>query len=230
MSNKKGIFVNGSIRSAGVTFYTKKGQTIIRASQSRQPVRRTLAQFDIREGRAHANHLWQTVNPLGLITYAQFCRLVAKLPALYLTREEHSKGYTLLLPGIPVACGTLPDIQQRLGQVDGTAALLTDLDPTLLSPADRFTLVEVEQVWFGVQPRLAAATEEIAQPAFDRVEGRLALVGDRYGEADRGWTLVRRRHKLCSTQTVVTAATAYQAYLTEEARQRAASSYGGLTG
>jgi len=56
------------------------------------------------------------------------------------------------------------------------------------------------------------------------------LVGDRYGEADRGWTLVRRRHKLCSTQTVVTAATAYQAYLTEEARQRAASSYGGLTG
>lgn len=230
MKHKNGIKVDGSLPSAGVTFYTRQGQTIIRAAASRQPLRRTQKQFAQRERLAHNNNLWKAVRATGLITYAQFCALAAKLPALYLTWEEHNERYTLLLPGIPVACGTLPDIRLRLGDVEGTPALLTDLSPALLSSADHFVLVELEQVWFGPQPRLAAATEKVTPADFALVEGRLALVGDRYGDTNRGWVLVRRRHKRCSTQTVVTAATAYHSYLTEEALQRAATSYGGLTG
>ena len=229
MKEKSGILVNGSIRSAGVTFYTKKGKTIVRSSKSHQPVRRTLAQFDVREKRAHLNRLWRVVRGSGLISYAQFCALAAKLPALYLTREEHKSGFTLLLPGIPVACGTLPDVAQRLGTVEGSPALLTDLVPSLLTPSERFTLVVVEQVCYGGHPQLAVATEAVSRTAFTEVDGSLALVGDRYGDVRYGWALVRQRRALCSTQTVVTAATTYRAYLTPDALHRAANSYGGLT-
>ena len=229
MKHKNGINVDGSLPSAGVTFYTRQGQTIIRAAASHQPLRRTQEQFAQRERLAHNNSLWKAVKSTGLITYAQFCGVAAKLPALYLTREEHFSHYTLLLPGIPVACGTLPDIGLRLGAVEGVPALLTDLSPALLSAADRFTLVTLQQVWFGRQPQLAASTEAVPRTAFTEVEGCLALTGDRYGDTSCGWALVRRRKGRCSSQCVVTAATAYQAYLTDEALQRAAASYGGLT-
>ena len=229
MERKQGILVNARLSKAGVTIYTKKGQTIIRTAISNQPKRCTLSQFNMRERLSHNRRLWHRVRGTGLISYAQFCALAAKLPALYLMREEHFRGYKLLLPGIPVACGTLPDVGCRLGTVDGQAALLTDVDPSGLSPADRFVLVAVEQVLFGDQPQLAADSEAVPRTAFTVVDGRLALVDSRFGDDRYGWALVRRRRGLCSTQTVVTAATAYRAYLTPEALQRAAASYGGLT-
>ena len=229
MKHKNGIKVDGSLPSAGVTLYTRQGQTIIRAATSHQPLRRTQQQFAQRERLAHNNNLWKVVKSTSFITYAQFCALAAKLPALYLTCMEHFEGYTLLLPGIPVACGTLPDIGQRLGSVEGSPALLTDLQPELLTAADRLVLVTLEQVCYGGQPQLAADSEAVPRTAFTVVDGRLALVDSRFGDDRFGWALVRRRRDLCSTQTVVTAATAYRQYLTPEARQRAAESYGGLT-
>lgn len=225
----KGLLLSGSFRKAGVTIYAKKGQSITRSSMSIQPRRRTAAQFEVRERFHHNRKLWAVVQKTGLISYAQFCALAAKLPALYLTREEHKSGFTLLLPGIPVACGTLPDVSQRLGTVEGSPALLTDLVPSLLTTSERFTLVVVEQVCYGGHPQLAVATEAVPRAAFTEVDGSLALVGDRYGDVRYGWALVRQRRALCSTQTVVTAATAYRSYLTPDALHRAATSYGGLT-
>jgi hypothetical protein len=133
------------------------------------------------------------------------------------------------MPGIPLACGTLPDIGQRLGSVEGSPALLTDQQPELLTAGDRLVLVTLEQVCYGGQPRLAADSEAVPRTAFTVVDGRLALVDSRFGDDRFGWALVRRRRGLCSTQTVVTAATTYRHYLTPEALQRAAESYGGLT-
>ena len=45
----------------------------------------------------------------------------------------------------------------------------------------------------------------------------------------KGWALVRIVGDQCSPQTIVTRCTLYQQYMTEEALQTAAKSYGGLT-
>ena len=231
MKNKTGILVNGSLRSAGVTFYTKQGQTIVRSSVTMQPLRRTAKQFVWRQRLAHNRALWRelrrTVAPL--ITYRQFCALAAKLPPVCLTRNDHAAGAALLLGGIPVSCGTLPDIGCRLASVDGTPALLTDLSPDALSAADRLLLVALRQRTLGGVPRLMVDAEDIALADTRLVDNRIALVGEHYGDTACDWALVRRRAGRCSSQRVVTLSTAYQAYLTPDALQRAADSYGGLT-
>ena len=61
------------------------------------------------------------------------------------------------------------------------------------------------------------------------VDGRLALVGDVLGDDMRGWALVRMDDDKASSQKVVTRYRLYKQYLTEEAFERAAQSYGGLT-
>ena len=45
----------------------------------------------------------------------------------------------------------------------------------------------------------------------------------------KGWALVRVVGDQCSPQIIVTRCTLYQQYMTEEALQTAAKSYGGLT-
>ena len=229
MERKQGILANARIKKAGITIYTRKGQSVIRAAMSNQPPRRTLAQFEVRERMGHNRRLYDVAKRLGLLSQSQFHSLAAKLPALYLTREEHYRGYTLLLPGIPVACGTLPDIGCRLGTVGGQPALLTDLSPALLARGERLALVTLEQVAYGGKPQLAAARADVPLADFTLVDGTLALVDSRFADERLGWALVRCRGGLCSTQTVVTAATRYRLYLGPDALQRAAASYGGLT-
>ena len=97
-----------------------------------------------------------------------------------------------------------------------------------LLDGDRLTLVVLEQVNpSGRQPRLAASAADVT--GWTLHDGCVALVDDRFSDDRYGWALVRRRRQLCSTQTAVTAATAYRQYLTSEALERAAASYGGLT-
>jgi hypothetical protein len=61
------------------------------------------------------------------------------------------------------------------------------------------------------------------------VEGRLALVGEEFADEMKGWALVKVIDNRCSPQTIVTRCTLYQQYTTEDALERAADSYGGLT-
>lgn len=234
-NNKQGIMVNGSLAAAGVSFYTRWGQTIMRTALSRQPVRRTQKQFEQRERLAHNITLWKVIRcvcrPLftqGGRAYDCFRTLATKLPALYITREEHFDGLALLLPGIPVSCGTLPDVAYRLGQVEGRPALLTDLTPALLG-ADDLLLVGLVYHRYGEQLKLEAEAEPVAVDDMVAAEGGLALVDARFGDSDSGWALVRRSGGRCSTQRLVTACLRHEAYRTPEALQRAAASYGGLT-
>ena len=231
-TTKTGILVNGSIRSAGVTFYSKLGRTVVRSSVTQQPLRRTLKQFNARQRRIHATTLWRELGYYGapLLTYREFCALAAKLPALYLTRDDHAAGAVLLLPGIPLSCGTLPDIHYHLGTLDGTPALLTDLQPASLDGADRLLLLTLRQLILSGTPRLQAFREEVALADCVLADSGLALTGERFGDVDCGWALVRCRGAQCSTQTVVTRSTRYRAYLTDDALRRATASYGGLTG
>jgi hypothetical protein len=61
------------------------------------------------------------------------------------------------------------------------------------------------------------------------VDGRLALVGDEFADEMKGWALVKVIDDRCSPQTIVTRCTIYQQYTTEDALEKAADSYGGLT-
>ena len=234
-NNKTGIQINGSLRSAGITFYTKKGQTITRTSTSIQPERRTYGQFEVRQKRTHCNLLWANLKrpcgrffTVGATPYGAFCSLAAKLPPVYQTRMEYTNGSVFLMPGIPVSCGTLPDIRLSLGEVEGSPALLTDMVPGGLGH-DRLTLVTLRQVVLDNVPRMGVEVRNVAYDEFAVVEGQLVLTGDDYGDDMSGWALVRRRGTRCSTQRVVTACRLYLPYLTDEALRRAAESFGGLT-
>ena len=59
--------------------------------------------------------------------------------------------------------------------------------------------------------------------------GHLALVDNEFADDMKGWALVRVSDDRCSPQTIVTRCTLYQQYTTEEALEKAADSYGGLT-
>ncbi|MBR4505505.1 MAG: hypothetical protein IKP21_01875 [Bacteroidales bacterium] len=235
-NNKQGIIVDGSIRSAGVTFYTKQGQTIVRSATSRQPKRRTRNQFVQRQRLAHSMSIWFYIRDISSRmlsgrknTYNCFMSMAAKLPPVYLTSYENACGMALLMPGIPVSCGTLTDIVYSLGSTGPSPALLTGLAPDDLHSRETLLLVTLRQLAEADMLMLGAEARNVDAADFTVVDGRLALVGDEFGDDHCGWALVRRRGALCSTQTVVTASTAYRAYQTDEALLRAAESYGGLT-
>ena len=61
MSNKHTININGSPRSAGLTFYEWQGRTVIRTSKSLQPRRQTRAQFKVRMRFLHTRTLWSAL-------------------------------------------------------------------------------------------------------------------------------------------------------------------------
>lgn len=238
-NNKQGIFVDGSIKSAGVTFFTRGGRTIVRSATSRQPERRTEKQFILRQRLAHSISLWfalssvsQPLMPPGRRPYDSFRSLAAKLPAVFLTQGENASGVALLMPGIPVSCGSLTDIGYSLGLglVGDSPALLTDLQAADLRCGDSLLLVSLSQVQGPVGPCLDAVKSAVSASDFTEVDGRIALVDDIFADTSRGWALVRRRGDSCSSQTVVTAATLYRDYQSGEALLRAADSYGGLTG
>lgn len=181
----------------------------------------------------------------GRNAYDCFRSLAAKLPPVFFTRYDNSCGAALLMPGIPVSCGTLPDIGYRLATVGDSPALVTDLSPGDLADSDRLWLVTLTQLP-GTLPRLSAASEEVPRAAFIVVDGHMALVDDRFGDEMRGWALVRLRRRCrrgrptrtldsaqsvasCSSQTVTTRCQFYRQYQTADAMLSAAQSYGGLT-
>ena len=253
-SKSNAILVNGSLRVAGVTLYTRGDKTIMRVARSRQPKRRSRKQFDMRERMAHSTALWRSLKwagrPLftgGDNTYQRFATLANKLTVVYLTAGEHRSGASLLLPSMPLSDGTLPDIGYRLGEVGGQAALLTDL-PMTFQRGESVRFYTLRQTMDHETPRLGAwfdllvdngrlattvtsrdATLRPCEVAVTEVEGRLALTGAVFADPLAGWGLVREEHGRCSSQQAVTRCTYYERYTTAAALQAAAESYGGLT-
>jgi hypothetical protein len=54
-------------------------------------------------------------------------------------------------------------------------------------------------------------------------------VDNEFSDEMKGWALVRMDGDRCSSQGIVTHCTYYERFTTEEAMQKAAESYGGLT-
>lgn len=232
-----GLLVNGSVRNAGVTFYTKQGKTIVRSSHSRQPKRCTRAQFDVRMRTKHTTALWQMMKMSGTTlfyngnsAFGSFASLAFRLPVVYLPGKGPLKGGSLLLPEMPVSDGTLPPIKQWLGMVDNQAALLTNLKRDGLRHGDQLLLYTLKQMIESGCPRVRIAAREVSSTEMTEVDGTLALVGEMFSDTMTGWALVHVRRNQCSSQTAITRCRYYERYTTEEALQEAAKSYGGLTG
>ena len=77
--------------------------------------------------------------------------------------------------------------------------------------------------------RVRFSMKEVSRADMTVVDGHLALVNEEFADDMKGWALVRVINDRCSSQTIVTRCTLYQQYTTEEALEKAAESYGGLT-
>lgn len=243
---KNGVALNGTLETNGVTFYTRKGKTVMRTSTSNQPKRRTREQFIGRARMAHSTMLWRAlawqVQPMfsgGTNPYTRFLSLMSKMPSVYLPARMLHSGASLLLPGMPVSEGEIAPIEYRLGEVDGTPALITNL-PAHLKMDDCLRLYTINQSDDRNLPRVGIYAEEqiigrtfTAAPFKDTEVRQLpegtAFVGEVFGDVNKGWALMIINGNRCSSQQVVSRCTLYERYTTEEALLEAAASYGGLT-
>ena len=229
-----GLVIPDKMRIGGVTFYKRQGQVIGRVSESHQKRSNTLPQFIQRQRMRHTIALWQMLkfcNPMFTErgnAYQDFASIANRLPAVYY--PQHKRYVSFLMPGIPVSNGTLPPVSQHLGEVNGTAALLTDLKPGERHPGEELWLYTAEQHLEEAEtPRVRFSKRQLKRSDMTTTDGTLSLVSDDFADPMKGWTLVRIVKDRCSPQTIQTRCTLYQQYTTDEALQEAAKTYGGLT-
>ena len=94
---------------------------------------------------------------------------------------------------------------------------------------ERLWLYTAEQHIGDDLPRVRFTRSDVVWQMGAFADGPLILKGEEYADPMKGWALVRVLGDQCSPQTIVTRCTLYQQYMTEEALQTAAKSYGGLT-
>ena len=231
-TTSKGLMLVGSLRKSGVTVYMKQGKLVTRSSNSNEKRSNTLPQFIQRQKMRHSVQLWkmlkfcETMFTQRPTAYNNFMSLANRMPVVFV--EKLIDQASFLMPGIPVSDGTLPAVQQQLGEVDGTPALITDLQYGKYFYNEKLWLYTAEQNMEGV-PRVRFSKRDVSTHEMTVVDGHLVLVGEEFADEMKGWALVRVVDNRCSPQTIVTRCTLYQQYTTEEALQTAAKSYKGLT-
>lgn len=233
-TTSKGLMLVGSLRTSGVTVYMKQGKLVTRSSNSNEKRSNTLPQFMQRQKMRHSVQLWKMLKycePMFTqrpTAYNNFMSLANRMPVVYVERILMDQA-SFLMPGIPVSDGTLPTVQQHLGEVDGTPALITDLRYGECLYHEKLWLFTAEQKIEGPLPRVRFSKREISRHEMTIVDGHLALTDEEYADEMKGWALVRVADNRCSPQTIVTHCTLYQQYTTDEALRAAAKSYKGLT-
>ena len=237
--NPKGLVMTGSFRSAGMTFYLRQGQVVARVSKSMERRCNTQGQFVQRQKMRHAIALWQMLKEPGTpmfterkTAYLGFVSLANRMAVVYVPKSQNDAS--LLLPGMPVSGGTLPPVKESLGEVGGTAALLTDLKVGDMLPHEELRLYTATQRLEGKTPRVRFKMRRVEVGEMTEVDGCLALVDSVFADEQKGWALVRvvpsaAGEVRCSSQGLVTRCTYYLPYTTDGAFRAAAQSYGGLT-
>ena len=234
-STSKGLMLVGSLRTSGITTYMKQGKLITRSSNSNQKRSNTLAQFVQRQKMRHSVALWKMLKSCRTMftqrptAYNNFMSRANRLPVVFVERVLMDQA-SFLMPGIPVSDGTLPTVKQHLGEVDGTSALITNFKASEWLHYERWRLYTAEQNIKGHQPWVKFEMREVPIRELAVVDGCFALVGEEFADEMKGWALVRVIDDRCSPQGIVTRCTLYQQYTTEEALQKAAKSYKGITG
>ena len=228
-----GLLFVGRMPRAGITVYSRGEGIVARPAKSHQPKRRTRAQFVARQQQSHSCRLWAPLKWAGEplfekapTAYARFRSLMRRTPVVFLPRLSNA---TFLLPGMPVSDGVLPVVEQWLGEVDGTPALLTSLAPADLQRGDTLRLYSLHQYIEGRCPVVRIKADTLNLSDLREIDGHLALVRDDFADEMTGWALVHIRRGRCSSQSVVTRCTYYLPFTTNEALLSAAESYGGLT-
>ena len=233
-NNDKGIMLIGNLRSAGLTTYMRQGKLVSRVSKSQERRSNTLPQFIQRQRIRHATALWGMMKhceptfTLRQTAYQNFRSLASHLPVVFVKKTLMDKA-SFLMPGIPMSDGTLPTIEQRLGEVDGVAALLTDLEAPAWDYQTELWLYTAEQRDADSVPRVWFSKRAVAWEELMLTDGRYALKDAAFADDMKGWALVMVKGERCSAQTIVTRCTLYERFTTREALMDAAESYGGLT-
>ena len=230
-----GVEIIGKIPSLGVTKYIRNGTVVTRVSTSEGRRSNSLRQFIQRQRMRHGIALWKELSrwsPIfteGKTAYHRFLSLCSQLPVVYMPRDNASTVSSLLMLGIPVSEGNLLPVQQQLGEVDGTPALITDRKADEVRPSEVFLLYTAEQQFHPEDcPKVIFKMREVKRDEFTLVDGCLALVDNDFDNEMKGWALVRVMGKNCSTQSIVTRCKYYEQFTTQEALEEAAKSYGGL--
>ena len=230
-----GMTIPKRMRIAGMTFYLRNGQVVGRESSTHEKRSNTLRQFIQRQKMRHTTALWKMLRFCDVMfterrtAYQNFASLANQLPAVYVTKGLMDQS-SFLMPGIPMSDGILPTVKQELGEVNGVPALLTDLkerDRTHHAKLRLYTAVQT--IENEVMPRVRFSMREVSWWDMAVVDGHLALVSEEFADEMKGWALVKVIDDRCSRQTIVTRCTLYQRYMTEDALEVAADSYGGLT-
>ena len=234
-STSKGLMLIGSLRKAGVTTYMKQGKMITRVSSSDERRSNTLPQFIQRQKMRHTIALWKTLKFCKTMfterqtAYSNFASLANRLPAVFVPNNGVMNNASFLMPGIPVSDGRLPAINEQLGEVDGTAALMTDLKADAWMPQTKLLLYTAVQHIECNMPLVRFCVREVPWEEMTFVDDHYVLKDEAFADDMKGWALVLVRGEKCTSQTIVTRSTFFQSYTTEEAMQSAAESYGGLT-
>lgn len=233
--NTKGLVLTGRLKASGITVYLRNGKPVARTATSWQPKRRTRKQFIARQQMLHSTRLWTFLKYAGTpmfpaqpTAYARFLHLMHRTEVVFLPQNGPLDSATLLLPDMPMSEGPLPTVKQHLGEIDDKMALVTNLTHDSLRRGDKLILYTLTQDirW---KPLVYFKRREVMTDEMTETVDGLALIGDEFADNMKGWALIHVRGESCSTQTAVTRCTYYKQFTTEEALQKAAASYGGLT-
>lgn len=230
----KGMMLVGRFKKLGITLYLRQGEVVGRTATSDARKSRTMPQFVQRQKMRHTIALWKRLRFCDQLYFTQhktaylnFASLTNRLPVVYVLKKL-MKDASFLMPGIPVSDGTLPTIQLQLGEVNGVPALLTGLKAGEQIFNEKLLLYTAEQTIECKVPKVRFSMREVSRLEMTVVDGHLALVNEEFADEMKGWALVQTIDDRCSPQTIVTRCTLYQQYTTDEARDEALKSYGGL--
>ena len=213
----------------------KQGKMITRVSSSDERRSNTLPQFIQRQKMRHTIALWKTLKFCKTMfterqtAYSNFASLANRLPVVFVPNNGVMNNASFLMPGIPVSDGRLPAINEQLGEVNGTAALMTDLKADAWMPQTKLLLYTAVQHIECNMPLVRFSVREVTWEEMTFVDDHYVLKDEAFADDMKGWALVLMRGEKCTSQTIVTRSTFFQSYTTEEAMQSAAESYGGLT-
>ena len=228
-----GLVIPNKLKMGGITFYKRQGQVVGRVSKPKDYSSNTLPQFIQRQKMRHTTALWKMLKFCEVMftgpknAYLEFASLANQLPQVYVPKTMNQASF--LMPGIPISNGTLQTENVRLGEVDGVAALITGLDAVEWPRNERLLLYTATQCVESGLPRVRFIMHEISRQDMTVKDGRYIMKGEEFADNMKGWALVNVVNNRCSSQTIVTNCTLYKDYTTEEALQKAADSYDGLT-
>ena len=228
----KGLSLIGRMPQSGVTIYEKQGKLVVRsAHNSSKPRRCTLKQFIQRQRMRHSIALWHELlccDPMFTehqSAYSGFVALANRLPAVFVDKSLADRHASFLMPDIPVSEGKLLTVRQHLGEVDGVAALIANLDKKDIRQGMELRLYTAEQrVEHGV-PRVFFRVKKVKKNELVEAAEGVALVGEEFADHNKGWALVLVDGERCSMQGIITQCTLYEQYTTQEALLAAAQSH-----